>query len=40
MGVTTVDFTDEKTFDWSVVSKDATGRVFFHMKGNGSPEVT
>lgn len=33
-GVTTIQFLDEKTFDWSIIAKDANGEIGFHMEGN------
>jgi hypothetical protein len=32
-GVITIHFLDETTYDWSIVNKDASGKVVFHMEG-------
>ena len=32
-GVMTYHFLDERTFEWSIIAKDASGEVGFHMEG-------
>jgi hypothetical protein len=34
-GIITVHFLDETTYDWSIINKDAGGKVVFHMEGKG-----